>query len=284
MRLAAVLVLLIAAGIGYVLLLNHFRVSDTPVERRFGGTGAGEALVQIFIEPISINTVNHSMQGHISLVTRSVRRERPVTSPDQDLLLIITHGNTAQEMKLAAGEPMPNATFDLDLSGGNVSDYPFDTYRADFSVQCFTKEVPSAGGPRALPSEVVVWEAMLGFHLEATQQTGSNPSEPRLSFDIRRSGGFLLFALAAYGGMVVLGCSALTIGILAFVGVRRPDSQFVGALGAIVFALPALRNALPGAPPLGVRADMLVFLWTEIAAVIALALFVWTWGRSGPRP
>jgi uncharacterized membrane protein YkgB len=84
--------------------------------------------------------------------------------------------------------------------------------------------------------------------------------------------------------MVVLGCTALTIGILAFMGVRRPDAPFVGALGAIVFALPTLRSALPGTPPLGVRADMLVFLWTEIAGVIAVALFVSTWARHGPRP
>jgi hypothetical protein len=51
-----------------------------------------------------------------------------------------------------------------------------------------------------------------------------------------------------------------------------------------VFALPTLRSALPGTPPLGVRADMLVFLWTEIAGVIAVALFVSTWARHGPRP
>ena len=37
-------------------------------------------------------------------------------------------------------------------------------------------------------------------------------------------------------------------------------------------------------PPLGVRADTLVFLWTKIAAVIAIALFVSTWAHYGPRP
>jgi len=33
-----------------------------------------------------------------------------------------------------------------------------------------------------------------------------------------------------------------------------------------------------------VRADLLVFLWAAVAAVIALALFVSTWARHGPRP
>jgi hypothetical protein len=58
----------------------------------------------------------------------------------------------------------------------------------------------------------------------------------------------------------------------------------VGALAAIVFALPVVRNALPGSPPLGVEADLWVFLWTELAAVLALALQVFKWAKSGPRP
>jgi hypothetical protein len=35
-------------------------------------------------------------------------------------------------------------------------------------------------------------------------------------------------------------------------------------------------------PPLGVEADMWVFLWTELAAVLALALLVFKWARTGP--
>jgi len=47
--------------------------------------------------------------------------------------------------------------------------------------------------------------------------------------------------------------------------------------------LPVLRNALPGAPPLGVRLDMLVFLWTELAAVFALGLLVFNWACGERR-
>ena len=285
MRLTAVLAILISAAVGYVILLNHFGVYETPLEQQFGAA-PGEAAVQIYVEvePISIDSHNHSMQGHVSLVTSGVTPERLATAPDRDLFLILTHGNTAQEIKFPANQPIPTTTFDIDLTGGNLANYPFDRYRAELSVQCFANALPPAAEAKALPAQVGVWEAVLGFHLETTERPGSNSSEVRLSFDIRRSGGFALFALAAYSAMVVLGCSALTIGILAFIGVRRPDAPFVGALGAIVFALPALRNALPGGPPLGVRADMLVFLWTEIAAVIAVALFVSTWAGRGPRP
>ena len=45
-----------------------------------------------------------------------------------------------------------------------------------------------------------------------------------------------------------------------------------------------LRGALPGAPPLGVRADALIFFWAELAAIIAFCLFIAAWARRGPAP
>jgi hypothetical protein len=77
---------------------------------------------------------------------------------------------------------------------------------------------------------------------------------------------------------------ALIIGGLVFVGVRRIEVTLVGALGAMIFALPALRNSMPGAPPLGVRADILFFFWAELGAIIALCLFMAAWARQGARP
>ena len=284
MRWAAVTAILIGAAIGYLALLHQLRVSEAPEEREFGASQAEEEMVQVYIEPISIDALNHSMRGHVSLVASRALRGRSLTAPERDLVLVITHGKTGHEFRFPANEPMPVVAFELDLTGGNVAEYPFDTYSADLVVKCYANALPPASDSQALPAQVWLWEAVLGYHLEPSEQPGSNPREVRLTLEIHRSGAFALFALAAYSAMVVLAGSALTIGILAFTGVRRPDAPFVGALGAIVFALTVLRDALPGAPPLGVRADLFIFLWTILAAVIALALFVSTWARSGPRP
>jgi hypothetical protein len=243
MRWAAVTAILIGTAIGYLALLHQFRVSEAPEEREFGASQAGEELVQVYIEPISIDALNHSMRGHVSLVASRALRGRSLTAPDRDLVLVFTHGKSGHEFRFPANEPIPVTAFELDLTGGSVAEYPFDTYRADLTVQCFANALPPAGEAQALPTQVTVSEAVLGFHLEPSEQPGSNPREVRLRFEIHRSGAFALFALAAYSAMVVLACSALTIGILAFTGVRRPDAPFVGALGAIVFALPALRDA-----------------------------------------
>ena len=130
---------------------------------------------------------------------------------------------------------------------------------------------------------MTVWEKVLGFRLQTSRELGSF-GEDRLTFKVQRSRAFTFFALAAYGAMVVLACISLMIGVLTFLGVRRPEATLMGALCAIVFALPALRNALPGGAPLGVLADTFIFVWAELAVVFALVLLVATWARSGPNP
>src|SRR5262249_42692325 len=149
------------------------------------------------------------------------------------------------------------ANFEVDLNEGNVAHYPLDGYRANLTVQLFKGE----NGSIKLPARVTVWQGVLGYIVRSSGQPGSDPNEVQITIDIARSGAFALFALCAYGAMVVLATCALTIGILTFIDVRRPEPTLIGALAAITFALPVLRNALPGSPPLGVRADMFIFLW-----------------------
>lgn len=167
----------------------------------------------------------------------------------------------------------------FDLDGGSVHDYPLDGYQAEMALTC-----AEAGVDTALPIRVTSWEGTIGYAVQTSPVAGSRPNEVRLHLDIRRTGAIRFFGLAAYGAMVVMALSALAIGALVFVGVRKIEVTLVGAVAAIVFALPALRNALPGAPPLGVLADILVFFWAELSAVIALGLFVIAWAGRGPKP
>lgn len=61
----------------------------------------------------------------------------------------------------------------------------------------------------------------------------------------------------------------------------------VGAVGSMIFALFAMRQGLPGSPPFGIRADVLVFFWAQLAAAFALRSFMIAWamrGSSGGPP
>ena len=279
MAIGTIAILLI---VGYVSLLRYFHVSEMPVERDLGAKSAVGPIPQIYIEPISIDALNAAMQMRVTFAPSGLLYGERLAPTARRLRLVITHDKGVEELAIEANARPPTASFEVDLNGGSVADYPFDSYRADLRVQLLEDASPDIAEARPLEAKVTVWEGVLGFHLRSAEHSGSVPGAVKLSIEIRRGGALILFAVGAYSAMVVLGCCALAIGLITFVDVRRAEATLIGAIAAIAFAMPVLRNALPGAPPLGVRADMFVFLWTEVAAVIGLALVTLDWARTGP--
>jgi hypothetical protein len=278
--LAAALVL---AGIVYLVLLLESPGADLGQERTLGVTGAGEPELHIYLELIGVDAIRDAMQVRVSIEPIGSVTDAAFTL-GRDMALVLVHDKRAEWITLPAHQPLPTTTVELELHGGDITSYPLDAYRAGLWIRCI--EPPALPGlqPRLLPISVTIWERVLGFRLNTREEAGSSPGEKRLAFDMRRSRAFVFFAIAAYGAMAMLACGALAIGALAFLRVRRPEPTLVGALSAIVFALPALRNALPGGPPLGVLCDVFVFLWAELVAVFALMLLIVTWARTGSRP
>jgi hypothetical protein len=273
--LSAILVLLI---LGYGTLLTHFDVLERPGEQRFGNAEA-ENRVELYVEPIAIDPVNDSMQMRISVSPIGTGQNMAQSVPGRDLVLIVRRENQIDHIQIAADRPYPEATFAFDLNDGAVHDYPLDRYTSQIDLSCF-----EAKSNKAVPIHITNWEGILGFTVRAHQAATFQDEAIHLDFAVSRTGAIKFFGIAAYGAMIVMALSAVTIGTLVFVGARKVEVTLVGAIGAIVFALPAMRNALPGTPPLGVSADILVFFWAELGTVIALGLFVITWARNGPKP
>ncbi len=276
MRLLAVGVCLLALTAGYILLLRHFNVSELPSERHFGAVDGVEPAGEVYLEPISIDALNQAMQvrAYVSPSTTGSK-----DAPSRDLTLLVTHDKTVEEVKVAAADHIASSTFEVDLNDGSVAHYPLDAYQARYGVQLLDGK-----SSLRLPVRVTMWEGVLGYNLHTTSQPQADPQDVQLTTAITRGGAFSLFGLCAYAAMVVLGCCAVVVGVLTFTEVRPAETGLIGSMAAIAFALPVLRNALPGSPPLGVQADMWVFLWAELAAVLALALVVFKWAKAGPRP
>lgn len=279
MRLLAVGIVLLALTACYLLMLSRFKVSELPGEQHFGAADPVEPAGEVYLEPISIDALNDALQMRAYLMPSVSASKNAHAASDRDLTLLVAHDKTVEEVKLAAADHMATSTFEVDLNEGSVSRYPLDFYVARFGVQLMDGK-----SSLRLPVRVTVWEGVLGYSLHTTSEGGAEPDDVELTIAIARSGAFALFALCAYGAMFVLACCALAVALLTFAGVRQAEATLIGALAAIAFALPVLRNALPGSPPLGVQADMWVFLWTELVVVLALALLVFVWARAGPGP
>jgi len=270
-------VLLIGCAVIYGIILARFDLSG-PSETELGAP-AGQARVNLYLQPVQVDTANESMLIRISVVPLS---DAKVTIADRDLLLKILRGKQEEHVAIRAGQSLPEVTYDFDLHDGNVRDYPLDRYLSLMTLAA--SEKTQDGAERSLPIHVTAWEGVLGFDVMAKSIGTQQSDELRLQFAVSRTGAVSFFGLAVYGAMLVVMVCALTIGSLVFLGIRRIEVALVGALGAMIFALPAVRNALPGAPPLGVRADILIFFWAELGAVLGLSLFIAAWAREGAHP
>jgi hypothetical protein len=278
-RLLALGTVLVALTAGYVLLLRQFNVTELPSERHFGAVDPVVPAGEVYLEPISIDALNDAMQLRAYLSPSLAESKNDHSGSNRDLTLLVSHDNTLEEVKLAVADHIASSTFEIDLNEGSVTHYPLDSYTARLGVQLLDGK-----SSLPLPARVTTWEGVLGYDLHTTSRPAPDANDVQLTTAITRSGAFALFALCAYGAMVVLGCCAIVVGVLTFINVRPPETSLIGSLAAIAFALPVLRNALPGSPPLGVTADLWVFLWTELATVLALALVVFKWAKAGPSP
>jgi hypothetical protein len=276
-RLLMVGALLIALTASYLMILRHFNVSEQPGERMFSAAGS-VGTAEVYLEPLSIDATNQGMQLRAYLSPNLSNDKNARAGADRDLALLITHDKTVEEIKLAAGGHMASSTFEVDLNDGSVTDYPFDSFVARLGLQLMDGKASLN-----LPARITVWEGVLGYNLHTTSQPGADLTDVQLAIAIRRGGAIVLLALCSYAIMLVLGFCAVVMGVLTFINVRPPETGLIGSLAAFAFALPVLRGLLPGSPPLGVTADMWVFLWAEMVNVLALALVVFKWAHAGPR-
>lgn len=284
-RRSRVLLCLVSLGvIIYLAVVLTFDLTARPSERSFGATSDAAPRVRVYLEPLSAAPVDEAMEIRVHVAPGAALRGARASTPSRDLSVILTTGETVEERVFRANEPMTPLTIRPDLNDGNIIRYPFDRYGVALRVQAFEGAVTATGPGRPIPVEVTVWQGLPGYRVSADQASGRTEGDISVRLDLRRADAYIFFALAAYAAMAVVACCSLAISFLVFLGRRRVESTLMGALGALVFALPVMRGIVPGAPPLGVWADLVIFLWAELASVIGLALFVYSWATQRVDP
>ncbi len=278
------LVLFLLAAIAYLGVLRSFDLAERPSEHSFGAGPEIARRLRIYLEPLSVDPVSEAVEVRVDFAPgQDLRGARP-DAADRDVVVILTTGDAVEERAFRAHEPMAPTTIRTSLTDGSIVRYPFDRYHAAIRVQAFEATGAILDSARPITQEVTVWGGVLGWHVQPSQEAGSAAADIHLRFLLRRVAAHVFFGLAAFGAMAVIASCSLAISFLVFLGRRKVEATLISALAALVFALPALRSLIPGAPPLGVWADLGVFLWAELAAVAGIALLVFSWARQGPAP
>lgn len=193
--------------------------------------------------------------------------DRPVTVQFDD-------ARGSSRLVFPAEDVMSPAEVRLRLEGSRATEYPFDHYGTDLVAS-------ATYGP---PERAVPMRVSLDLRAVLTQFTAdAEPEESVLAggvaarLDVERSLGVVVWAVMfmVIAWALGLACVGLTWSSLTHL-VVIPFWHW-GLFASVLFALPNIRDALPGDPPFGSVVDWGAYYWSVVMVATALLVLVLAW-------
>lgn len=260
----------------YLMFFADLYRRPDATESQVAQTLEGRPPLDIHIEMMSLDPIRQTVEARLNFPQR-----RADAAQAGEARVRLSDGGFVRELRLPADRAAGATSVEFGLDG-SISAYPFDVYRTDALIAAFAGE---GAQETPLAVQLTVWERLPAWEARVVSRP-ARPGEVGLpiSIEARRPPAHVVFALIVYAVMAVIAACGLAIGVLVACGVRKIEAAFAGSLAGMLFAAPMLRNAMPGAPPLGVAADAYVFLWVQVALMVGLVLFVCAWARRGSPP
>ncbi|GAA3552356.1 hypothetical protein GCM10022295_37950 [Streptomyces osmaniensis] len=250
------ILIVVAVAVGSWLQFTERQAADTV--HTVGSSAADRVDVEAAVQ--SVDAVSRELVLRVWVTPRGSLGERGGAAPVADLSLQ-TSGATLGDLEFAAHERLTTKDVQVALTGGSISDYPFDTYETDiaFRAQMGGEQVPV----RMLFSNNDTLFSVSAEPVPARQEAVA-------ALGLTRSGSLLVFAVFMMVAMWALAASVLIGAWYLTTGSEGLVWPGLAWMAATLFALAAFRNTAPGTPPIGCVLDWFAFLWAE--SVIALCL------------
>ncbi|MFD5844920.1 DUF4436 family protein [Streptomyces chartreusis] len=250
------ILIVVAVAVGSWLQFTERQTADTV--HTVGSPAADRVDVEAAVQ--SVDAVSRELVLRVWVTPRGSLGEKDGAAPVADLSLQ-TSGATLGDLEFAAHERLTTKDVQVALTGGSISDYPFDTYETDiaFRAQMGGEQVPV----RMLFSNNDTLFSVSAEPVPARQ-------EAVVALGLARSGSLLVFAVFMMVAMWALAASVLLGAWYLTTGSEGLVWPGLAWMAATLFALAAFRNTAPGTPPIGCVLDWFAFLWAE--SVIALCL------------
>jgi hypothetical protein len=163
----------------------------------------------------------------------------------------------------------------LPLENGNVSRYPFDAYDANVLLAA------TANGetvPVVLQIESLSLDHRIGIQgeLAASADTGLSA----VSLRIEREWTAIIYGVGVMALMWMFAISGVLVSWSTIIWRVDPPMWVYGFFVGVLFALPPLRNSMPGDPPPGTVVDVVAFYWSIAAVAVTLLLLMASWLRE----
>ena len=262
--------IVVAVWVGSWLQFSERQAVDTV--HTVGSSAADRVDVEAVVQ--RVDATARELVLRVWVTPRGTFGEAEGAAPVADLSLQ-TSGATLGDLEFTAHERLATRDVKVALTGGAISDYPFDTYETDIAFRA------QLGG-KQVPVRLLFSNNDTLFSISAEPRPSRQ--EAVVSLSLARSGSLLVFAVFmmvvmwALASSVLLGTWYLTTRVKGLVW------PALAWMAATLFALAAFRNTAPGTPPIGCVLDWFAFLWAESLIALCLITVVITGIRTALRP
>lgn len=304
-------VIAIIVIISYIAsIIFYVRTLPDEVDSTFVEAPSDGVIVYVIMNEAKFSTDRLTADVQIVLGSDLLDVTGPAPVAGRDVTVTLEPVVGQAEFTIPRGTPIPVIASTTLFMRGAPYTYPFDTYQTFFVTTA--QERGEDGTLTELPTvaQMLVPEGFVGWRiqtlypstaeainvlLEALYEGRAGPAGSQnapstleganvATLELRRAWSTVAISILILFLMVLLTALSLATSRAVQIGKKELNIGMAGWLAALLFAMPALRNLLPGSPPIGSWIDILVFFWVEIAVMISLASFVLYWLRNGPAP
>jgi hypothetical protein len=270
------------------------------LELKEGTTTANH--VEVSFQVIAINPASSEMTTRVSFRLSGDLAKDPVT-PTEDLKFFVNGILGAQEIEFPRGKRI-NPVVVVFAVDGNMNHYPFDRYtsavrsmitrkivarRANPAeaqpapntalpvepAEDFVTDTSEEGEPLAISPSIIASIPGFKFHGERAERPEKGIEGFNLS--VRRADNVIVFSVLLMTLMISLALSVLLMCLSALASSDKLELLPLSLCVTLLFGLPALRNAQPAVPPLGVFGDYVSFIWAEMIVATSAVMMIWNW-------
>ncbi|MYT20112.1 DUF4436 domain-containing protein [Streptomyces sp. SID7760] len=263
------ILIVVAVAVGSWLQFTERRAVDT-VDTA-GSSAANRLDVEATVQ--RVDAAARELLLRVRVTPLGTLGEEEQSAPAGDLSLQ-TSAATLGNLEFKAHERLATKDVVVAMTGGSVSDYPFDSYETGIGFRALLDGKP-------VPVRLLFSNNDTLFSVSATP--GPRPQDAAVALELTRSGSLVVFAVFMMGVMWALAAAVL---IGAWYLTTRGEGLVWPALSwmaATLFALAAFRNTAPGTPPIGCVLDWFAFLWAETIIALCLIAVVITGVRTALR-
>ncbi|MFE7529664.1 DUF4436 family protein [Kitasatospora sp. NPDC057542] len=272
-RFAAVLALVVAlCGGGIGLYLNE---RNTREQTRELAVPAAADWIELDVTAQDVDPTAQQLTLYVTPVPHGRFAAGPNSQAFARPVEITVTGAPRVTIRAAEGEAAASQLVQVGMYDGTKTDYPFDRYRAEAAFS-------ATSGGTAVPVGLVLTDTD-PFFVMRPQATATAAGAVTLDTGITRSRStFILswFMIAAMWAIALAVLGAAEVLYRKREGLVWPS---LGWMAASLFALIGMRNAAPGAPPIGSLIDYVAFFWAEGIIAASLACTAWSGIRTEHR-